>query len=336
MACGQAYVVSVDGFDGELVELGDVFLPNENEKGTRPYRYKDFGVVSDKNKRVITICTSIGCCYGCKFCASRRSFKRLLTKDELVGEVEFCLREGLKYDRLKTPIDSQEFHVLYTRMGEPVLNIENVIGSIGELVEKYPHVKIGLSTCGLKNVNKLLAYPEIADHVMMQFSAHGTDEETRSDIFDVKTGDNLMTLLEISEFVKKFRRLNPRKVSLNFVLLEGVKYDFSKLKKYFDIEDIYLRLSPLNVTSNSKINGFRGMLREQDVLYKMPFSSESLKMVIENAEKAGFAYAYAPAIDEEIKNKAACGQALETLREEELLTFDEKYDEIKELVKSFS
>jgi hypothetical protein len=129
--------------------------------------------------------------------------------------------------------------------------------------------------------------------------------------------------------------LNPRKVSLNFVLLEGVDYDFSKLKKYFDVEDVYLRLSPLNVTNNSKMNGFRGMLREEDVLYKMPFSSDSLKKVMANAEKSGFAYAYAPAIDEEINNKAACGQALETLREEELVTFGEKFEEKKELVKSF-
>lgn len=323
MACGQAYVVSINNSNDELLEIGDVFLPNENEKGTRPYRYEDFGLVSDKNKRVITICTSVGCCYGCKFCASKRSFKRLLNEAELVDQVDFCLKEGLQYDRLKSPVDSKEFHVLYTRMGEPMLNIENVIGSINTLIGKYSHIKIGLSTCGLRNVYSLLEHPEIADHLMMQFSAHGTDEKTRSRIFDVETGDNLMTLEEIAGWIKEFRKLNPRKVSLNFVLLEGIDYDFSELKKYFDLEDIYLRLSPLNVTNNSKDNKFRGLLREQDVLHKTPLSSDDLKKIIDNAKQSGFAYAYAPAIDEEIKNKAACGQALETLREGELLTFAE-------------
>lgn len=336
MACGQAYVVSMNKQRGELLEVGDVFLPNENVKGTRPYRHQDFGKVDDSNKRVITICTSVGCCYGCKFCASRRSFQRLLTKDELVEQVEFCLREGLKHNRLNTPLKSKEFHVLYTRMGEPILNVENVIASMYELIDRYPHVKIGLSSCGLRNVDKLLEHPKLAKHIMMQFSAHGTDEKTRSNILDSETGKILMTLEEISKWVKKFRELNPRKVSLNFVLLEGVKYDFKKLKKFFSTDDVYLRLSPLNVTNNSKSNQFRGIIREEDVLYKMPFSSKNLKKIIDNAEKAGFAYAYAPAIDEEIKNKAACGQALEILKEEELLTFDEKYIEKKDLVKSYT
>lgn len=336
MACGQAYVASINKIGSELLEMGDVFLPNENTKGTRPYRFKDFGDVTDFNKRVITICTMVGCCFGCKFCSVRRSFKRLLTKDELVGQVDFCIQEGLKYGRLDDPNKSKEFHVLYTRMGEPMGNVDNVIASIYELASRYPHVKIGLSTCGLRQkVDKLLDHPEVAKHVMMQFSTHGTDEKTRSYMFDTETGRALMTIEEIAEFVPKFRKLNPRQISLNFILMQNQKYDFLSLRKYFNPEDVYIRLSPLNVTNNSNEQGMRGLLREEDVMYKMPFTSEVLKRIIDDLEKAGFVYAYAPAIDEEIKHKAACGQALETLKMDQLRTFDEQFSEIPELVKSY-
>jgi 23S rRNA (adenine2503-C2)-methyltransferase len=209
---------------------------------------------------------------------------------------------------------SKEFHVLYTRMGEPFLNIDNVIDSIYELVNKYPHIKIGLSTCGVRDgVEKLLNHPKIATHIMMQFSAHGTDEETRSELLGMSTESQLMSLKNIADFTKKFRKLNKRKVSLNFVLLDKFDYDFKKLKKYFDTDDVYLRLSPLNVTKNSSAQSFEGLLQEYDVLHKAPFTSEKLKQIIKNAKESGFAYAYAPAIDEEIKYNAACGQALEAL-----------------------
>jgi hypothetical protein len=171
---------------------------------------------------------------------------------------------------------------------------------------------------------------------MMQFSTHGTDEKTRSFMLDAKTGGLLMSLKEIAIWVKKFRKLNPRKVSLNFILMEQFDYDFRELRKYFDVEDVYLRLSPLNVSSSAENFNFRGLLREEDVLYKMPFSSKKLKEIIQTAEESGFSYSYAPAIDEEIKNKAACGQALETLKEDrKLVTFDEEFEEVEDLVKSY-
>ncbi len=320
MECGQAYVAELG--KGEFLEMGDVFLPNENEAGTRPYRFRDFGNVSDMHKRVLTICSMLGCSMGCKFCAVRRSFKRNLTAGELVGQIDYLLEQGKAYGRSTDPLESKEFHVLYTRMGEPCLNIENVLGSIYELADRYPHVKIGMSTIGWRQgVEKFLDHPEIAKHIMMQFSAHGTDEETRAALFDMKNIGAIMSLPEMGKWVKEFRKLNPRKVSLNVILFEGRQYDFRKLKDYFGMEDIYIRLSPLNMTENAEQQGFRGLLREEDVLYKEALSSQSLQGILENLDETGFSYAYAPAIDEEIRHKAACGQALETLKEAKLATF---------------
>jgi adenine C2-methylase RlmN of 23S rRNA A2503 and tRNA A37 len=322
MKCGQAYVAAIG--PGRLLEMGDVFLPNENALGTRPYRFSDFGAVSDSNKRVMTICTMLGCCGGCTFCSVRKSFKRNLSKDEILGQVDFLLKAGAAFGRAPSPLSSREFHVLYSRMGEPSLNMKNVIDSIYELAARYPHVRIGLSSAGWKRgLQKLLAHPEIAKHIMLQFSAHGTDEAGRSRLLGAKTGRGLMTLQEMAGFVREFRKLNSRKVSLNFILLRDQAYDFRKLAGIFRAEDVYIRLSPLNVTGNSNDDGLEGLLLEEDVLQKAPLSSPELKNVIRDLEQSGLAYAYAPAIDEEIRNQAACGQALETLKSERLITFKE-------------
>jgi len=48
------------------------------------------------------------------------------------------------------------------------------------------------------------------------------------------------------------------------------------------------------------------LIKQQDVIEKKPLSSEELKYVMDNLDRSGFRYAYAPAIDEEIKYNAAC------------------------------
>ena len=72
----------------------------------------------------------------------------------------------------------------------------------------------------------------------------------------------------------------------------------------------------MNITENSDDLGMQGLIKENDVLQKKPISSPELISIIHDIENAGFTYAYAPAIDEEIKYNAACGQALETLKKE--------------------
>ena len=84
--------------------------------------------------------------------------------------------------------------------------------------------------------------------------------------------------------------------------------------EHFDRDQIWLRRSPWNVVAKAERHGFEGMLRTEDVLAKRPMSSERLREIIADVERLGIAYAYAPAIDEEIRYRVACGQALEAFR----------------------
>ncbi|MCB0339882.1 MAG: hypothetical protein KDD53_09770, partial [Bdellovibrionales bacterium] len=167
-----------------------------------------------------------------------------------------------------------------------------------------------------------LDHPKIAKHIMMQFSMHGTDEKTRSDLLQLPTGYKLMGIEEISEFVTEYAKFElARSVSLNFILFKGIQYDFSKIGRLFRPQDVYVRLSPLNMTENAHNDNLQGMLQEDDVTYQAPISSAELQAVLSDLERTGLPYAYAPAIDEEIRYQAACGQALEMLKMNNLTTF---------------
>lgn len=314
MKCWETYVAEIS--DNQLIEFSDVFLPNENAYWTRPYRYEDFWDISDKNKRVITICTMVWCYFNCQFCASKRTYKRNLTHQEIIWQVELLAKIWIENNRLSDLNESKELNVLFTRMWEPLANIENVIIAIKQLIKKYPNIKIWISTCWWEPwLIELLKHEDILPYIMLQFSVHWTDELTRSKLLgmDINSDSKLFDLRRIWAYVKKFRQFNPRKVSFNFIILNWYNYNFELLKEYISLEDIYLRLSPLNTTNNSDKAWYSWAILDKDVIEKQPISSEFIKTVIDNAKKSGFSYAFAPAIDEEIKNKSACGQALEAL-----------------------
>lgn len=306
LACGQAYLVTTE--DNHYLECGDVFMAREESYGTRPYRFVDFQAPSDNNKRVMTICTIAGCPMNCSFCASRRSFKRKLSQEEIIEQVDFMINNGISCGRDSDPNNSQEFRILYTRMGEPMLNVEAVINSIKVFISRYPGVIIGMSTCGIRQgLEKLLESPELLPRIDMQISFHSTENSERDILFGVKTGVNIMDIAEIAEFSKRWFNLSGKKLCLNIILFEGYSYDIGLLMRYFNSEHIWLRLSPWNEVPNIKM---QGLLKEEDVINKKPLSSQYLKNIIREIEAFGIAYAYAPAIDEEIKHNVACGQAL--------------------------
>jgi 23S rRNA (adenine2503-C2)-methyltransferase len=314
LECGQTYLLEIG--KGEFLEVGDVFMSIEKGLGTRPYHFKDFENPSDKEKRVMTICTMLGCCNSCRFCSCRNTFKRNLTKEEIIEQVDFMIKEGKKNNRNQDPINSKEFRVLYTRMGEPMLNTKNVIASIEELIKRYPHVIIGMSTSGYScGLDKFLEKKELLKNIDIQFSLHSTDDKERNFLFGDKIGKTKLSIPQIAKYAKKWYDISKKKVCLNVILFKGFEYNFKKLLKYFDNDKIWLRLSPWNVVNINK-NEFEGLLKTEDVFNKKPVTSMELKKIIKNIKEAGIAYSYAPAIDEEIKHNVACGQALETFKKE--------------------
>lgn len=303
LQCGQTYLAQLD--DGNILEMGDVFMSVENGLGTRPYKFEDFNNPSDENKRVMTICTMDGCNCSCKFCASKNSFCRNLTAEEMVGQVEFMIENGLKFGRNSSPNNAQEFRILYTRMGEPMLNMTEVIKSIEILKVKYPKLIVGMSTSGFRNgLEELIKNVNVLNYMDLQLSIHSTNNEERKFLF----GRDCMNIETLLQYANKIYDITNKKVSLNMIIFKGYEYDFKSLLKYIDRDKIWIRLSPFNTVENEF--DLSGLIKTEDVINKKPITSDELLNIINNLSESGISYSYAPAIDEEIKHNVACGQAL--------------------------
>lgn len=309
LQCGQTYLVELD--DGNILEMGDVFMSVENGLGTRPYKFEDFDNPSDENKRVMTICTMVGCSCSCKFCSSRNSFTRSLTSEEMVNQVEFMIKNGINYGRNSSPNNAKEFRVLYTRMGEPMLNTKEVIKSIRVLKERYPKLIVGMSTSGFEyGLESLINNSDILQYMDLQLSIHSTSDEERKILF----GRDCMDIETLLKYANKIYEITNKKVSLNMIIFKGYQYDFKSLLKHIDKEKIWVRLSPFNVVENEF--GLSGLIKTEDVINKKPITSKELLNIIKNLNDSGISYSYAPAIDEEIKHNVACGQALVAFKNE--------------------
>ena len=240
--------------------------------------------------------------------ALQENFKRKLSETEIIEQVDFMINNGIACGRNSDPLNSQEFRILYTRMGEPMLNVDAVINSIKVFITRYPKVIIGMSSCGVKlGLDRFLEFSEILPHIDMQISFHSTENSERDSLFGTKTGTNIMNISEIAEFSKRWFRLTQKKLCLNIILFEKYSYNINSLLQYFNREHIWLRLSPWNAVPKIRMNS---LLKEEDVISKKPLSSKYLKEIISQIEASRLAYSYAPAIDEEIKHNVACGQAL--------------------------
>lgn len=318
LKCGQTYLMRTD--DGNILEVGDVFMSVEKEVGTRPYHFEDFDNPSDLNKRVMTVCVMSGCCQRCKFChCGEPRMKKTLNKWEIVGQVEFMIEQGILNGRHPNPKEAKEFRILFTRMGEPFMNWNNVHEAIVELKEKYPNLIVGLSTSitqACKDtisrllLDKIIAGSEkqhVLDYSDIQISMHSTSDIERQHIFGYGFYDKT-SVASVMYLCNEVYNLTNKAVGLNFILFKGYTYDFKSLLKDVDKEKIWVRLSPFNTVENE--HGLVGLLTEKDCEDKKPSSSQELIDIIKNLDESGIPYSYAPAIDEEVKHNVACGQAL--------------------------
>jgi 23S rRNA (adenine2503-C2)-methyltransferase len=258
---GNGKVYALKTSTGKIVETTDTFLPiyTKNAVGRRENTLisKDFG--SRKERWMIGISTMSGCPVGCKFCAAGGKFNGNLTADEMKEQIEFILDSNKEYN----PKDSKEFRILMTRMGEPALNYKEVSKAVKIIKEKFPFAEIVISTIGIKNkaLNNWLELSKRYSKIQLQFSVHTTSNKYRNWLIPFK---NKLTFEEIGKFGKKWMKIlnNKRKISINFTIVENAEFNIKKIKKFFQKENFFIKLSPVNENLYTKRNSIKGAIKQ--------------------------------------------------------------------------
>lgn len=236
---GAVYALKTE--DDYPLEVTDTFLPfytKFNINGTNNLVNNE---ITDRSERwMIGVSCMSGCPIECKFCATGKLKKcRNLTSEEIVAQVDFILSKNHGYN----PNDAKEFKINYTRMGEPFLNIEAVKEAITIISAKYPNTHHYISTIGIKDAD----YSWIKGNITLQLSLHSLIEARRDNLIPVD--------LKVSiEDLGKIRTKSNLKTTINLTLVDEEDFNIESLKKYFDPEFFFIKLSPINVNEISENN----------------------------------------------------------------------------------
>jgi 23S rRNA (adenine2503-C2)-methyltransferase len=156
------------------------------------------------------ISSQVGCPMGCRFCATGLGgFDRNLSAGEIVGQ--YVLLQGLTERRIS--------HVVFMGMGEPLLNLPNVLKAL-----KLLHEEVGLSnrhltvsTVGIVPQIKELAYEKLPIHLAL--SLHSPLDEIRDRLMPV---NQKWPVREVMAAMKQYQRATGRKITIEYLLIKGV------------------------------------------------------------------------------------------------------------------
>ena len=239
-ANGRVYSLLTE--DDYPVEVTDTFLPfyTKDAIGKKQNTLQNYNLGSRKERWMVGVSCMSGCPVGCKFCATGQLKKwRKLSAEEIVEQVMFILERNPEY----SPTECKEFKINYTRMGEPFLNIEEVKKAISMIDEKFPSVHHYISTIGVSGSD----FSWIKENVTLQISLHSFDEANRDWLIPFK---KKMSITELG----KIRTHSNLKTTLNMTMVSESDFDIEKLKKHFDRDAFFIKLSPINPNATSDDN----------------------------------------------------------------------------------
>jgi 23S rRNA (adenine2503-C2)-methyltransferase len=164
-------------------------------------RYRD-------GRRSVCVSSQSGCPLTCTFCATgQMRFGRNLTASEI-------LDQALHFRRLETLT-----HVVFMGMGEPMLNLDNVLEAARRLPDLgVTHRRTTISTVGwLPGLRRFV--DEVEEPIRLAFSLHAPNDVLRSELMPV---NDRYPLEDVLAECRRYRELRGRKIFVEYVMLGGV------------------------------------------------------------------------------------------------------------------
>lgn len=217
------------------------------------------------------ISSQVGCPLGCKFCATGQSgFVRDLSVAEIVGQ--FLAMEK----RVGRDINN----IVYMGMGEPLLNLDNVLKSI-RILNHPKQRKLGIRNISVSTSGIVPGINALADFelpVRLSLSLHAPNDKIRSKLMPV---NNRYSLIPLMESLKNYQEKTGERITIEYIMIEGV--NDSKDMAYELIAllsglDVFVNLIPCNPVNDKYKRSPREKVKEFfNILKKLEFEVEIRK-----------------------------------------------------------
>ncbi|MDA8361667.1 MAG: 23S rRNA (adenine(2503)-C(2))-methyltransferase RlmN [Gammaproteobacteria bacterium] len=178
--------------------------------------------IPETDRNTLCISSQVGCALDCAFCATaQQGFARNLTAAEIVGQVWFAehhLRRVLGHDERVLS------NIVFMGMGEPLLNLKEVIPAIAVLLDDYAYGlsrrRVTVSTAG---VVPAMARLQEGAPVSLAVSLHAPDDALRDTLVPINRKYPIAELLEACRaYVRGDAR---RRITFEYAMLAGVNDD---------------------------------------------------------------------------------------------------------------
>jgi 23S rRNA (adenine2503-C2)-methyltransferase len=221
-------------------------------------RYRD-------GRRSVCVSSQSGCPLTCTFCATgRMKFGRNLTASEILDQaLHFRRKEELS-------------NVIFMGMGEPLMNIDNVLAACERLPDMgVTHRRTAISTVGwIPGIERMT---DDGPPVRLALSLHAADESLRSELMPVNERYPLPDVLDACRRWHEARRMQ---VFVEYLMLDGVNDRYEQavaLAKVLEPANAFkVNLIPYNPTPG----GFRGSTRTAIDAFKTTLEERGVRATV--------------------------------------------------------
>ncbi len=223
-------------------------------------------IIRHPDRTTLCISTQVGCPMKCPFCATGQSG---YVRDLTIGEIVF---QAVELERSMEPTVGT--NIVFMGMGEPLLNLENVLKAISILNSPKGRAmgvrRFTISTLGIPDGIRAIA--ERAPAVKLSISLHSPNDTMRSKLVPLNKTYGLKELFAaLEDYVER----TGNRLTFEYVLMDGMN---DSVKDARDLSELiaglpaYVNIIPLNPTqslirrpSDEKVVEFCEELHERGV-----------------------------------------------------------------------
>lgn len=193
------------------------------------YKYPTY-----EERTVICCSTQSGCPIGCRFCGAGDHFIRSFKADEIVDQsVQMLESKGIDASKI------EKFQIMFMSMGEPLLNLKELIPAMRKLHELYPQAALLISTSApdipYEYWMELITVSQEIPTIGLQFSVHESTDEARDKLIPFK---KKLTINQMAEIGVDWAKDTGRRPYFNYCVHDknNTQEDVNRLLKNFDPE----------------------------------------------------------------------------------------------------
>ena len=267
----------------KLKEIAEIKAPEVSEEqrstdGTIKWAIKVGGqqvetvYIPEDDRATLCVSSQVGCALECKFCSTaQQGFNRNLKVSEIIGQVWRAAKIiGSLKETGRRPITN----VVMMGMGEPLLNLNNVIPALEIMMDDFgfglSKRRVTVSTSGV--VPALDKLGDAVD-VALAISLHAPTDEIRDEIVPINKKYNIEMFLEgVRRYIAK-SNANQGRVTIEYVMLDHINDSTEQAHQLAELlKDTPCKINlipwnpfpgaPYGRSSNSRIDRFSKVLME--------------------------------------------------------------------------